>query len=68
MPGLSTRENVVDLAAIRAGRGLSSLPAALEMDWEKREAGGWSLARTVWFAVIVSTALWAVIAGAIWLI
>ena len=70
MPGIANvqRENIVDLSAVRAERQPS--PVSLEMDWERFHADEetWSLGRTIWFAVVVSAALWAVIAGAVWLV
>jgi hypothetical protein len=72
MPGTAhaTCENIVDLSSVRAERLPPPLPVSLEMDWEKFHAAEepWSLGRTIWFAVVVSTALWAVIAGAVWLV
>lgn len=64
------QENVVNLAAARAERHISVLPVPLEIDWtelhtdEEPEPMG----RTIWFAVLTSTALWAVIAGVLWLV
>lgn len=72
MPGTAhaTRENIVDLSVVRTGRRSPDAPVSLEMDWEKFHADDqpWSLGRTIWFALVVSTALWAVIAGAVWLV
>lgn len=64
------RENVVNLADARAERHLSVLPVPLEIDWTPLHAEEESepMGRTIWFAVLVSSALWAVIAGALWLI
>jgi len=64
------QENVVNLADERAERRTAVLPVALEMDWTRIQAEDESqpMGRTIWFAVLVSTALWAVIAGALWLV
>ena len=64
------RENVVDLSQARAERR-AALPVSLEMDWSEFHAENeepWAIGRTLWFAVIISTALWAVIAGALWFV
>jgi hypothetical protein len=63
-------ENVVNLANARAERRTAVLPVSLEMDWTQLHAEDESqpMGRTIWFAVVVSSALWAVIAGALWLV
>ena len=64
------RENVVSLSEVRAERRLSSVPLSLEMDFSGSQDDDESvpMGRTVWFAIVVSMALWAVIAGAIWFV
>lgn len=64
------RENIVVLADVRAVRRLPSLPLSLEIDLEKLHADDKPMGtgQKIWFAVVVSTALWAVIAGAIWFV
>jgi hypothetical protein len=64
-PSEARRENVVSLAAVRAERQ-SQLPVSLDMNWDRAEEEPWALGKTIWFAVVVSTALWGVIAGALW--
>jgi hypothetical protein len=70
MAAPSIRENVVSLAAIRAERQIAPGPLSLEMDFpaarDTRESA--PMGRTVWFAVVMSMALWAVIAGVIWFV
>lgn len=61
------RENVISLAAVRAERH-TGLPISLDMEWDKSEEEPWALGKTIWFAVVISSALWAVIAGALWFI
>ena len=70
MPATAHQENIVVLADVRAERRAASSPLSLEMDWEKfhNQDEPWSMAKTIWFAVVVSTALWAVIAGAVWFV
>jgi hypothetical protein len=62
------RENVVLLSEVRAERSLPSLPLSLEMDFSEPQHEAVPIGRTFWFATVVSLALWAVIAGAIWLV
>jgi hypothetical protein len=64
------RENVVNLADERAERRPSILPVSLEIDWTQLHAEDESepMGRTIWIAVLISSALWAVIAGALWLV
>ncbi len=64
------RENVVNLADVRAEHHAVILPVSLEMEWTQLDADDESqpMGQTIWIAVLVSTALWAVIAGAIWLV
>lgn len=62
------QENVINLAEARAERGV---PVSLDMDWTRlhaEEEEPWALGKTVWFALAISTALWAVIAGLVWLV
>lgn len=64
------QENVVSLAEVRAERRAARL-ISLEMDWTRDHAEQeepWAMGKTIWFAVVVSSALWAVIAGALWLV
>jgi hypothetical protein len=61
------RENVVSLAAVRAERQ-AALPVSFDLEWDRPEEESWALGKTIWFAVVISTALWAVIAGALWFI
>jgi hypothetical protein len=65
----TSRENVISLADVRAERR-SSLPVSFEMDWNQvhAEEEPWELGRTIWFAVTISAALWAVIAGVLWFV
>jgi hypothetical protein len=64
------QENVVNLANARAERRADVLPVSLEMDWAQFDAEDKTqpMGQTIWFAVVVSSALWAVIAGALWLV
>ena len=66
----SSQQNVVNLADVRAERRLPSPPISLEMDWDKlyAEDDDQPVGRTLWFAIVVSSALWAVIAGALWFV
>lgn len=61
------QENVISLAAARAERR-TALPISLDMEWDRTEEEPWALGKTIWFAVVISTGLWAVIAGALWFI
>ena len=68
MSATARKENVINLAEVRAERGV---PVSLEMDWSQLHAEQeepWALGKTIWFALVVSTALWAVIAGLVWLV
>jgi len=62
----ANRENIVSLSDVRAERRLS--PLSLEMDFSESQRDSIPVGRTVWFAVAVSLAMWALIAGAIWLV
>jgi hypothetical protein len=64
----ANRENVVSLSEVRAGRHLSSLPLSLDMEFSESERGSAPIGRTFWFTIMMSMALWAVIAGAIWFV
>jgi hypothetical protein len=52
---------------------LQMLAQAFEMDWntvhadDLSETGTWPMGRTIWFALFVSAAIWAGIAGIVWL-
>ncbi|GAA0565020.1 hypothetical protein [Rhizomicrobium electricum] len=69
MAAVSSRENVISLAEVRAERR-PALPVSFEMDWNQihAEEEPWELGRTIWFAVAISAALWAVIAGLLWFV
>jgi hypothetical protein len=69
MAAISREENVINLAEARAVRR-AGLPVSLEMDWTKlhAESEPWALGRTIWFTVVLSAALWAIIAGALWFV
>jgi hypothetical protein len=68
MAAVSRRENVISLAEARAERRETSPVVLLEMDWDplRAEEEPWEMGRTIWFAVVISAALWAVIAGVLW--
>lgn len=67
----STEEAATQLSTEDA---LQKLAKAFEMDWDTVHGqdgiaeNAWPMGQTVWFSVFASIALWAVIAGAIWLI
>lgn len=64
----SPQENVISLSDIRAERQLPPVPLSLEIEFSDPPEHSVPLGRRVWFAVAVSVLLWAVIAGAFWLI
>ncbi len=63
------RENIVSLDDARAMRR-GALPVSLDMDWSQihAEEEPWAMGKTIWFAIVISTALWAIIAGALWFV
>lgn len=69
MAAAAHQENVISLAQVRAERR-AALPVSLDMDWDRSrdEEESWALGRTVWVAVAISSGLWAIIAGALWLV
>lgn len=69
MAAVSRRENVISLAEVRAERR-EPLPVSFEIDWNQlhAEEEPWEIGRTIWFAVVVSAALWALIAGVLWFV
>jgi hypothetical protein len=68
MAAVSRRENVISLAEVRAERRVTSPVVLLEMNWDPLpgEEEPWEMGRTIWLAVVISAALWAVIAGVLW--
>jgi hypothetical protein len=69
MAATSRKENVISFVDARAERRVG-LPVSLEMDWNHlhAEEERWALGRTIWLAVAISAALWAVIAGVLWFV
>jgi hypothetical protein len=63
--GATSTKNVISLSAVRAERRMPSLPISLEVVFDaprERQPMG----RSLWFSVVASALLWAVIAGAVW--
>jgi hypothetical protein len=64
------QQNVINLEDVRAERR-AALPVSLEMDWTRlhaEEEEPWAMGKTIWFAVAISTGLWAVIGGIVWFV